>query len=154
MGGLVASPYLAFAASLRARMLQVRCLPGRTQIARVLGHARSAALVERVNALVFIGDAVEEDAGELFDRAGALALLRLPVFLFHEGSSAEVRGIFERIAALTGGACCRFDPASARQLADLLGGVAAYAAGGRAALVHYAERKGGELLRLTAQLKR
>jgi hypothetical protein len=154
IGGFEASPFLADAVSLRARMLEVRCRPGGTQIARVLAHARRAALDEKVNALVFIGDAVEENAGELFDRAGALALLGLPVFLFHEGSGAEVRRVFERIAELTGGACCRFDPASARQLADLLGGVAAYAAGGRAALVHYAERKGGELLRLTAQLKR
>jgi hypothetical protein len=154
IGGFAASPFVADAASLRARMLAVRCLAGRTQIARVLAHARAAGEVQKVNALVFIGDAVEEEPAELFERAGALALLSLPVFLFHEGSSLEVRRIFERIATLTGGACCRFDPASARQLADLLGGVAAYAAGGRAALTHYAEQKGGELLRLTAQLKR
>ena len=154
IGGFAASPFLADAKSLRDRMLEVRCLPGRTQIARVIEHARTAALQEKVNALVFIGDAVEEDAGELFDRAGALALLRVPAFLFHEGSSPEVRRVFERIAELTGGACCRFDPASARQLADLLGGVATYAAGGRAALTDYAKRRGGDVLRLTAQLKR
>jgi hypothetical protein len=154
IGGFEASPFLADANSLRARMLTVRCLPGRTQIARVLDHAQRAAQADKVNALVFIGDAVEEDAAALFDRAGALRILGLPVFLFHEGSSVEVRRVFERIAELTGGACCRFDPASARQLADLLGGVAAYAAGGRAALADYAKARGGELLRLTAQLKR
>ena len=153
IGGFAASPFVADAKSLRDRMLAVRCQAGRTQIARVLEHARAAALAEKVNALVFIGDAVEEDAAELFERAGALALLRVPVFLFHEGSSLEVRRVFERIAELTGGACCGFDPASARQLADLLGGVAAYAAGGRAALTHYAKNKTGEVLRLTAQLK-
>jgi hypothetical protein len=150
--GFAASPFLADAASLRDRMLAVRCVAGQTQIGRVLDHARSEALAAKVNALVFIGDAVEEEPGALLDKAGALALLRVPVFLFHEGSNASVRDTFERIARLTGGACCRFDPSSARQLADLLGAVATYAAGGRAALADYAKRRGGEVLRLTAAL--
>jgi len=102
IGGFDASPFLADARSLRERMLAVRCLPGRTQIARLLDHARAATQAQRVNALVFIGDAVEEEPGALFDRAGALSLLGLPVFLFHEGTSLEVRRIFERIAELTG----------------------------------------------------
>jgi hypothetical protein len=151
-GSFSASPFLADSRSLRDRMLEVRCLAGQTQIGRVLDHARAEALAAKVNALIFIGDAVEEDPTALFAKAGALALLRVPVFLFHEGSSDEVRSVFERIAQLTGGACCRFDPASARQLADLLGAVASYAAGGQAALADYAKQRGGELLRLTAAL--
>ena len=70
-GDFVASPFLADAASLRARMLEVRCRAGQTQIGRVLDHARGAALTAKVNALVFIGDAVEEEAAALLDKAGA-----------------------------------------------------------------------------------
>jgi hypothetical protein len=43
--------------------------------------------------------------------------------------------VFREIAQLTKGAHCRFDPGSARQLAELLRAVAVYAAGGRQALL-------------------
>jgi ABC-type sulfate transport system substrate-binding protein len=45
-----------------------------------------------------------------------------------------------------------FDSASAKTLRDLLKAVAVYAAGGRKALSHYAERAGGEIPLLTRQL--
>ena len=49
------------------------------------------------------------------------------------GDPLATRG-FNEIARLTGGACCRFDTGSAEQLRALLRAVAAFAAGGRAAL--------------------
>ena len=45
------------------------------------------------------------------------------------------------------------DAASADRLKDLLGAVAVYAAGGYRALADYSDKKGGEVLRLTTQLK-
>jgi hypothetical protein len=46
-----------------------------------------------------------------------------------------------------------FDLGSAERLKELLGAVAVYAAGGYRALTAYGEKKGGEVLRLTSQLK-
>ena len=47
------------------------------------------------------------------------------------------------IARLTGGAWCRFDPGAAAQLRDLLRAAAAYAAGGREALLQLSRRTAG-----------
>jgi len=55
--------------------------------------------------------------------------------------------------ALSRGAYLRFDLSSADRLKELLGAVAVYAAGGYRALTDYSEKKGGEILRLTAQLR-
>ena len=46
-------------------MTAVNCLAGQTQIARVLRHAIKETKQRRVDALVFIGDCVEEDVDEL-----------------------------------------------------------------------------------------
>ena len=48
----------------------------------------------------------------------------------------------------------RFDLAGIARLNELLGAVAAYAAGGVKALTTYGEKKGGEVLRLAHQLER
>ncbi len=115
-------------------MRQVNCEGGQTQIERVLIHAATEAREKRVNALVFVGDAVEEARVALAQRAGELALLGVPVFLFQEGRNPSVAATFETIARVTRGAACRFDAGSAQQLRDLLSAVAVYAAGGQAAL--------------------
>ena len=39
----------------------------------------------KVNALVYVGDCMEENVDRLCARAGELALLGVPVFLFQEG---------------------------------------------------------------------
>jgi len=88
----------------------------------------------RCKALVFVGDAVEEDVDRLGDLAGRLKLLGLPVFVFQEGADAASGRAFAQIAKLSGGAHCRFDESSAAELGALLGAVATYAAGGREAL--------------------
>ena len=59
---------------------------------------------------------------------------------------------FRHVARLTKGAYVRFDLASAGELKRLLGAVAAYAAGGRQAMLAYGQREGGAALRLTRQL--
>ena len=57
------------------------------------------------------------------------------------------------MAGLSHGAYLSFDLASAERLRELLAAVAVYAAGGYRALAAYGEGKGGEVLRLTAQLR-
>ena len=148
-----ASPWVAEAKELLKRMTQVACLGGRTQIGRVLKHAIRETRTRKVDALVFVGDAMEEDIDSLGHLAGQLGLLGLPCFLFHEGQDSVARRAFEQIAQLSGGACCRFDSDSAQQLKDLLSAVAVFAAGGRRALADYSSKKGGVVRLLTQQIK-
>jgi hypothetical protein len=115
-------------------MTRVTCAGGFTQIRKVLSHTREEAGRKPVNALVYVGDCMEEDVDDLCGRAGELALLGVPVFLFQEGSDSRAEKAFREIARLTKGAYCRFDAGSAAQLKALLSAVAVYAAGGRKAL--------------------
>jgi len=147
-----ASRWAGDAKALLRLMTGVTCLGGRTQIERILGHAIKETKKQTVNAVVFVGDAIEEDIDLVCDKAGELGLLGVPVFVFHEGGDPIVRGAFEQIARLSNGAYCPFDAGSARQLRDLLSAVAVYAAGGRRALIEFGERRGGEVRRLTRQL--
>jgi len=151
-GECKASRWLSRAADLHRAMRKVECVGGQTQIARVLGHAISEARAGRVNALVFVGDALEEPLAELTRLAGELALLNVPAFVFHEGGDPAVGHAFKEIARLTRGAYCPFDSASAQQLKELLGAVAVYAAGGRKALADYSRKMGGATLLLTRQM--
>src|SRR5947209_16491027 len=148
-----ASRWLTTAADLHRAMRAVSCLGGETQIERVLAHAIAENQKERVNALVFVGDAMEEDVDRLCQLAGELGLKGVPIFLFHEGGDPIAAKAFQQMAKLSRGAYLRFDLASADRLKDLLGAVAVYAAGGYRALAAYGERKGGEVLRLTSQLR-
>jgi hypothetical protein len=137
-------------------MTTVTCQGGYTQIGKVLSHARREMERARVHALVYVGDCMEEDIDDLCARAGELALLGLPVFLFQEGHDARAATAFAEIARLTKGAHCRFDHGSAAQLRALLAAVAAYAAGGREALRQIAAREGaaGGAQRLLEQMQR
>lgn len=131
----------------------VFCLAGETQIGKLLGHAINEIKKDKVNALVFIGDSVEEDVDKLGALAGELGILGLPVFMFQEGDDPVATFAFEQIAKLSGGACCRFDASSADVLRDLLSAVAVFAAGGRLALKDMGARRGGEVLKLANMLK-
>jgi hypothetical protein len=95
---------------------------------------------------------MEENIDLLCHQAGELGLLKVPVFIFHEGGEPVAERAFRQIARLSGGVYCRFDSSSAQQLKDLLAAVAVYAAGGRQAMLEYGQRKGGAALRLTHQL--
>jgi hypothetical protein len=134
-----ASRWVSDASGLSRLMASVDCLAGRTQIRKVLAHAIRETNKAKVNALVYVGDSMEEEIDRLSELAGELGLLRLPAFLFQEGYNPGVAQSFGEIARLTGGATCRFGPGSAAELRELLRAVAVYAAGGRAALEHYAK---------------
>ncbi|MSO71187.1 MAG: VWA domain-containing protein [Alphaproteobacteria bacterium] len=147
-----ATPWLGSAAELVRRMIGVRCQPGRTQIVKVLHRALAETRAQKVNALVFVGDVIEEDIDELDHLAGELGLLATPAFVFQEGGDPIARRTFETIARLSGGAYSPFDTGSAAQLKALLTAVAVFSAGGRAALENHARRAGGPALALTHQL--
>jgi len=151
-GECKASRWYAEGADLHRAMRRVFCAGGQTQIERILDHALKVARTGQVNALVFVGDAMEENPDALCHRAGELGLLGVPIFLFHEGGNPVAERIFREIARLSKGAYCPFDSASAQQLRDLLAAVAAYAAGGRAALAAIGKQRGGAALLLSHQL--
>ena len=139
-----ASKWVSDPDALARLMTTVRCHGGYTQIGKVLSHARRETERRKVSAMVYVGDCMEEEVDDLCARAGELALLGLPAFLFQEGADGRAERAFREIARLTKGACCRFDAGSARQLRELLSAVAVYAAGGRKAL----EQAGGQGARL------
>jgi len=150
--GFECSPWYKEANALRACMMEVSCTAGLSQIGRVLQHAVEELRRTKVNALVFVGDCVEENPDELAGLAGRLGLLGLRAFVFQEGTDPGAEQSLRRIARLSGGAYCRFDANSPQTLRDLLSAVAVYTAGGRTALEHFGNRRGGEALRLAHQI--
>ncbi len=135
------------------QMTEIRCRAGATQIGRLLGHVKAENKVKRVKAVVYVGDAMEESLDRLAHLAGQLGVLRVPLFMFHEGFDGHARKAFEEIARLSGGACCRFDAGSASQLRELLKAVAVFAAGGLAALQDFSKRSGQQVKLLERQLR-
>ena len=129
-----ASRFVGDARALKELMLKIDCRGGHTQIGKVLSHALKATAAEKVSALVYIGDAIEESIDDLADRAGELGLRGVPVFVFQEGADAIAERGFREIARLSHGAWFRFDRSAAATLARLLASVAVYAAGGVKAL--------------------
>jgi hypothetical protein len=149
-----ASPWLRHSDALLAQMTAVTCLGGYTQIEKVLQHTREETRKQKVNALVFVGDCMEENLDRLCHIAGELGVLGVPIFVFQEGDDPVAERAFRQIAKLTHGAYCRFDASSAVQLRNLLSAVAVYAAGGRHALENFSQRQGGVTLQLIHQVKK
>ena len=129
-----ASKWVADTAALRDLMTGLQVRAGRTQIGKVLTHVRREGRKHKVNALVYVGDAMEEGVDDVAHRAGELGLLGVPAFMFQEGRDATAERAFREIARLSKGAYMRFDHGAASELAKLLRAVARYASGGRTAL--------------------
>ncbi|MCF1502751.1 VWA domain-containing protein [Afifella sp. H1R] len=129
-----ASRWVADPAALRDLMVGIGCRGGKTQIKKVLAHTRRETEKRPIAALVYVGDAMEEEVDELSNIAGELGLLGVRAFMFHEGRDPRAEAAFREIARLTRGAYLPFNSASASELKDLLGAVATYAAGGLKAL--------------------
>jgi hypothetical protein len=147
-----ATGWISDSARLAALMSKIDCRGGDTQIGKVLSEARREAVASGVRAVVFVGDAMEENVDELCAKAGELGMLKVPVFVFQDGHDPVAEQAFREIARLTGGAWCRFDPGASAQLRELLRAAAAYAAGGREALLQLAKTTSGAA-RLIGQMK-
>ena len=153
LGECRASPWVSEAERLARLMEQIDCRGGHTQIGKIIAHAKRETQVTKVQALVFVGDAMEEKLDHLCHAAGELGLLGVPAFMFQEGADPITEKAFREIARLTRGAYCRFDPGAAHQLAELLRAAAAYAAGGMRALADLSARHQAGALKLLEQMR-
>jgi hypothetical protein len=147
------SKWVSDPTALASLMTKVSCRGGYTQIGKVISHIREEAVKAKINAVVYVGDAFEENIDQICQAAGEVSLLGVPMFMFLEGRDTVAERAFKEIARLTRGAFCRFDEGSAQQLRELLSAVAVYAAGGRKALQDFAKERGGNAHLLLEQLK-
>ena len=147
------SKWVSDPTALAALMTRVSCRGGYTQIGKVMSHIRKEAASSKINAVVYVGDAFEENIDQVCQAAGEVSLLGVPMFMFLEGRDIVAERAFKEIARLTRGAFCRFDEGSAHQLRELLSAVAVYAAGGHKALQDFAKERGGHAHLLLEQLK-
>jgi len=148
-----ASSWVSQADRLADLMSRIDCRGGHTQIGKVIAHARRETEKTKVQALVFVGDAMEEKIDDLCQAAGELGLLGMPAFMFQEGYDPIAEQAFREIARLTRGAYCRFDPGAAHQLGELLRAAAAYAAGGMRALADLSARRDAGAIKLIEQMR-
>ena len=148
-----ASKWVGDPTALARLMTGMQCRGGNTQIGKVLAHIRKEATERKINAVVYVGDCMEENIDALCAKAGEIGMLGVPMFMFQDGREPVAEQAFREIARLTRGAYCRFDHGSARQLRELLSAVAVYAAGGRQALADLSKGRGGEATMLLEQLK-
>jgi hypothetical protein len=146
------SKWVSDAENLARLMTTVDCRGGNTQICKVLKHIRKEAGSGKVDAVVYVGDCMEESIDDLCQLAGEVGLLGVRIFMFQEGRDAVAETAFREIARLTNGAFSRFDSGSAKQLRELLAAVAVYAAGGRSALENFS-RQGKPTGGLLEQMK-
>jgi hypothetical protein len=153
LGECKASGWVSEADRLLRLMRQVECVGGHTQIERVLNHTLAEARDGKVNALVYVGDCLEENPDDIAVRAGELGLMGVPIFAFQEGQEPNAKACFQEMAKLTRGAYCAFDRSSAAVLRQLLSAVAVYAAGGFRALEDYASNAGSEVRLLIGQMR-
>ncbi|WP_091916783.1 hypothetical protein [Mesorhizobium sp. YR577] len=134
LGECRSSQFVADTASLKRLMMRISCQGGHTQIGKVLSHALKEVSRSKVGALVYIGDAMEEDVDDLAVKAGNLGLHGVPVFVFQEGKDHLAEAAFKEIARLSKGAWFRFDRNAPAMLAKLLSAIAVFATGGLKAL--------------------
>ncbi|MCW0232127.1 MAG: VWA domain-containing protein [Ferrovibrio sp.] len=153
LGECKASAWVSEANAMLRLMRQVECVGGHTQVERVLKHTLAEGRERRINALVYVGDCLEESPDDVAMRAGELGLLGVPIFAFQEGAEPRARACFQDMARLTRGAYCSFDASSAATLRELLSAVAVYAAGGYRALENFAAGSGREVRALIGQMR-
>jgi hypothetical protein len=113
-------------------MHKIDCEGGYTQIGRVLGHVLREHAQAPVQALILIGDSMEEEIGALAGLASQLGKARVPIFAFQEGRDAVVRSAFRLLALKSGGEYFEFNPDKPRaveQLSEQLNAVARLAVG-------------------------
>lgn len=148
-----ASKWVGNPTALARLMTTVDCRGGNTQIGRALAHIKKEMSKTKVNAVIYVGDAMEENIDALCQAAGEIGLQGTPIFAFQEGIDGSAERCFREMAKLSRGAYFKLNESSAHMLRELLSAVAVYAAGGRAALENHAKTKGGNSTLLLQQLK-
>ena len=98
LGEFDVRPWTGASAELKRAMTGYACRGGFTQIGRLLRHVEAEARRGGVQALVFIGDAFEEDADKVVVAAGKLGLGGTPAFVFQESRDKRVASVFKEIA--------------------------------------------------------
>ena len=152
-----ASRWVSNGEQLAHLMNRIECEGGCTQIGRVLTHTLREAEKAAMQALVFIGDAMEEQLEELAAKAAQLGKLGVPIFLFQEGRDPVVRKAFRLLALKSGGAYFEFNPNTSRateQLSDRLNAIARLAVGDTEALRRIGHTSGDDQPRLSISPRR
>jgi hypothetical protein len=122
-------------------MLKLEVETGFTQIAKVLDYALCTHAEKPIAAVIFVGDACEENIDELSGLASELGTQGLPVFMFLEGkpgkNNKDIEHSFRSIAERSGGDFFWFgidSPKAVAQFADTLKAVAKLAVGDASAI--------------------
>jgi len=103
----------------------------------VLSHALREAEKAPLQAVIYIGDCMEEEIDELAAMAGKLGELGTPLFVFHEGDDRKAEKAFRLMALRSGGKYFKFGIETAHAielLANDLNAVARLAMGDTEAL--------------------
>ena len=136
----------------RAGIVEVYCEGGVSQLQRLLEHCLAQHPDSAsVKAIIFVGDAVEEDANVLIDLAVRCRLAKRPLYIFQEGTDAAAISTFASMASLSGGVHFALCDDSADQLRRLLQSVIRLATGGRKALESSAHESDKLLLKKLAR---
>jgi hypothetical protein len=118
-------------------MSTIQCEAGPTQIERILRHALREHEKAPVQAITFIGDAMEENLDLLAALANELGTAGVPLHMYQEGSDVNVRKAFRLLALKTGGTYSTFNlavPQTIERLSEQLSEVARVAVAGVAAI--------------------
>src|SRR5215831_1629267 len=93
LGECRASRWISNPTQLAKTMSQIMCAAGETQIGKVLTHTQKETKLLQVSALVFVGDAMEENPDTLAHKAAELGRLKVPAFMFQEGHDHKVEHV-------------------------------------------------------------
>ncbi len=115
-------------------MDSVQCLGGLTQINKFLVHALYELKKTKINAIVFIGDCMEENPDIILNNVGKIGLKGVPMFIFQEGNNPEANFVFGEMARITNGFHTIFNSSSSSTLKNLLKAIAIFVAGGKEGL--------------------
>ncbi|MEZ5578780.1 MAG: hypothetical protein R3F40_04830 [Candidatus Competibacteraceae bacterium] len=138
-GEFQVEPWLSQVADLQRRMTSVQCRGG-GQIGRVLEHATRETRLHRVNALVLIGDCLEEAVDPLCQQAGQLGLLGVPAFVF-QGDDHDATLGFRGNRSADSWRLCTFDRVAPGNYASCLPPWRSTPRGGRPALEEFGRRR-------------
>ena len=130
-----ATPWMTEPGPLLDALNAVYCQGGATQIERVLSHSLTEFEGSAsIKAIVYVGDACEENPDTLNALALQCRLAKRPLLLFQEGRDATASRCFASMAALSNGAHVQIDDASGNRLRELLKSAVRFVLGGHKTL--------------------